>query len=912
MNVTLLILSFLGVCLSGFAADILVIDDFEYPDATAAQQAWNIAEQSDPVELMPHESEGGKTALKMPCPFTREEVNRAVYDMPVELDLLRYGTVIFDFYADDPTPIRGCTIYFHAESGWYGKGFSPAKGWKRVVLSKGAFGKEDDPVGWDKIDGIRICAWKGQEKETFCAVDNLHARSEDVVIIRGTPEGSENRTAQSTAERIGELLSETGIAFGTLTDEDVEAGALEGRKLAIFAYSPGMSDEETTRVEEFVAGGGKIVVFYSVPASIGELLGLATNVYKGTEREGQFAEVAFEPDALMGLPEKMHQGSWNIQAVTPGEHNARAIGYWQDAEGQRGDAAVILSDNGAYMGHILTGDDSEAKKMFVLSLVGHFVPSAWEEAAGYALSGATRIGPFTDRAELEAYLKERSPGAVFEQEVNAKLAEAGGAERAAEAALADKRYTDVLTQASVMRTALADAYQVAHMPRDGEFRAVWNHSGTGDCGTWEDAMRHLADANFNAVVPNMWWGGVAHYDSEFLPHSSTFNEKGDQIAQCVAAGKKYGIEVHPWKVNWNLGRAPEEFVQKLREEGRLQAKSNGDEMKWLCPSHPDNFKLELDTMLEVVRNYDVDGVHFDYIRYPHGDSCYCEGCHKRFEEHLGRKVENWPADCFTGDLKEEYRDWRCEQITRLVRATSEEARKIKPYIKISAAVFGHYPGCRSSVGQDWPLWCEEGWLDFVCPMDYTRSDTDFTSLVKRQMGQVAGAIPLYTGIGAFRIPDDQAIGQMEISRALGADGFIVFVMGQSLAERGFPKFARGITSEKAVLPHNTPTIRFATKFDNDEPIVEIGDDAIDFVVSLESLGAHRKKAIKAEGKVVVEDTDGNRLRELIALPEVGETEGFVVQRLDGIFRISAVGEIVFEDGTRQPFIRRSRPYQFAP
>jgi len=35
---------------------------------------------------------------------------------------------------------------------------------------------------------------------------------------------------------------------------------------------------------------------------------------------------------------------------------------------------------------------------------------------------------------------------------------------------------------------------------------------------------------------------------------------------------------------------------------------------WLDPAHPANFRLELDSLLEVVRKYDVDGIHFDYIR----------------------------------------------------------------------------------------------------------------------------------------------------------------------------------------------------------------------------------------------------------------------------------------------------------
>ena len=123
-------------------------------------------------------------------------------------------------------------------------------------------------------------------------------------------------------------------------------------------------------------------------------------------------------------------------------------------------------------------------------------------------------------------------------------------------------------------------------------------------------------------------------------------EKGDdQIAQCLTACRKFGLQMHVWKVNWNLGsHVPAEFVARLRREQRLQKSSSGKEEPWLCPSNPANQKLEIDSMLEVARNYDVDGIHFDYIRYPDGDHCFCDGCRERFSKSAGVKIQQWPQD----------------------------------------------------------------------------------------------------------------------------------------------------------------------------------------------------------------------------------------------------------------------------
>jgi uncharacterized lipoprotein YddW (UPF0748 family) len=306
----------------------------------------------------------------------------------------------------------------------------------------------------------------------------------------------------------------------------------------------------------------------------------------------------------------------------------------------------------------------------------------------------------------------------------------------------------------------------------------------------------------------MLWAGRAHYASDVLPRSSTFEQYGDQIAQCVAAAKKHGLEVHVWKVNYNLSGAPKGFVEKLRREGRLQVTAQGGPQNWLCPSHPENQKLELESMLEVGRKYAVDGLHFDYIRYPGRECCYCDGCRQRFEAATGRKVVDWPKECYSGSRREQYNDCRCKQINWLVAAVHREAKKLRPELKVSAAVFGAYPACRDSVGQDWPEWIKAGWLDFVCPMDYSESDLEFASLIENQLKLVGGRIPVYPGIGATAsrsaLSADRVVGQVHHARSLGAAGFTVFEFNPRTAQSIIPGVGLGAGAQKAVPPHRTP------------------------------------------------------------------------------------------------------------
>ena len=327
-----------------------------------------------------------------------------------------------------------------------------------------------------------------------------------------------------------------------------------------------------------------------------------------------------------------------------------------------------------------------------------------------------------------------------------------------------------------------------------EARAMWNHSGTGAYpGDWDRSAKLLAENGFNMVFPNMLWGGTAHYASDVLPRSAVFRQHGDQIEQCCAAAKKHGIEVHVWKVCFNLQTAPRDFIEKLRREGRTQVSVEGKPLDWLCPSHPDNRKLELESMVEVVRKYPVAGLHFDYIRYPGREYCYCAGCRRRFEADSGRKVldKDWPKECYSGSRKEEYNDWRCRQITSLLASIGREAKKVRPGLKISAAVFGAYPDCRASVAQDWPQWIKDGSLDFICPMDYTAKDAEFDALVRNQVKIVAGRIPLYVGIGASvkgnAMTPEIVSGQIRRARKLGAAGFSIFNLDTNSASSLVPK-----------------------------------------------------------------------------------------------------------------------------
>jgi len=788
------------VCLAACVGGGHVIDSFDYSDSAAARRVWTDRADGGSSSQVEAVEDDGRWVIEFAAPFaTQPKLGRVYIDRKVELNLAGAGAFQLDVLVTAPESAGHVSLYFHSQSGWYAAGGGLAgEGWQTLTFSKAAFSVEERPVGWHKIDAVRIAVWRGQPKDFKIRLRRLEAVEHDVaLVIPSASSHGEYRSALKSAEEVGEMLAELGLGSDAVEDRALAEGALGKRCVAILAYNPSMPGASVDALVQFVERGGKVLACYQLPRPLGTALGFAEPKYVGGGRSGQFAEVRFHAD-IDGLPPAMRQASWNITAAKPSGHNARIIAHWYDDKGKPIDQpAMLLSDRGAFFSHIILNDDRANKKQMLAGILGHLAPRLWRQMAETALQRAGLVGHLGDDKALMEFLRSAERAEVKDQldAGNRELADARGKfERQA--------YADAVRLAASAHAALVKAYLLAQPSAAVESRAFWNHSGTGAYdGDWDRTARELTAAGFNMILPNMLWGGRAHYASDVLPRSSTFEQYGDQIAQCVEAAKKVGLEVHVWKVNFNLSGAPKEFVEMIRQQKRNQVAVDGTDHDWLCPSHPENFQLELASMLEVATKYDVDGLHFDYIRYPDRDKCYCSGCRERFQAQTGNQVANWPKDCYSGPLREPYAQWRCDQITRLVKAVHDEAKKLRPEIKISAAVFGAYPNCRESVAQDWPEWVKAGYLDFVCPMDYTQSDLNFIGLVSDQLRLVDGRIPVYPGIGQWRLSDDRTVGQIYHARRLGTRGFTVFDLSPSSIHSAVPAIGIGVGKQPAVPAH---------------------------------------------------------------------------------------------------------------
>jgi len=703
------------------------------------------------------------------------------------------------------------SFYFRSGDGWYAGGFdAPASsGWAPVRIDKSAMRAEGNPAGWGNIDTIRISAWRGLKADTefYISALGLYGADAKIVIARGDSAPDEAGAAGQYADIVARLLDRAGLSHIVVSERDLAAKRLRAAKLIILPYNPKMPDDVAGEIAAFLRAGGKLIVCYTLPNSLEQLVGIRKGPHVRQKRAGWFASIRPAPKSIAGLPAVTNQASWNIQEATGIEGKSRVAAYWYNQDNaSTGRPAVVVSDNCAYVTHILLADDPANKLQLLLAMVGNLAPPLWREAALNHIDRIGRFGPYDNFDSAGSGIRALVSGT--DSAISA-LDNARDNREQAVNLVARSRFSQAILASEKARQCMIDAYCLAQKPLAGEHRAFWCHSAFGVAGmSWDQAIKLLADNGFTAILPNMLWGGVAFYESDLLPRAEAVAEKGDQIRLCVAACKKYGVECHVWKVNYNMGWATDKgFMARMKEQGRTQVGYDGSgNDRWLCPSHPANQKLEIDSMLEVARKYDVDGVHFDYIRYPGRDGCFCSGCRRRFEKAIGRTVKSWPGDVRSDEgLRDKWLDFRRRQITAVVAAVAERAKKTRPGVEISAAVFRNWPTDRDSVGQDWKLWCDRGYLDFVCPMDYTASSGQFERMAAQQL-KWTGSVPCYPGIGLSVWPDPadicKLIEQINITRRLNTGGFTIFNYGPVQASEVLPLLGKGATKEAGANPAN--------------------------------------------------------------------------------------------------------------
>lgn len=342
----------------------------------------------------------------------------------------------------------------------------------------------------------------------------------------------------------------------------------------------------------------------------------------------------------------------------------------------------------------------------------------------------------------------------------------------------------------------------AVVPPKKEIRAVWlttvygldwPHQPATDARSriaQQQALIEMLDrlqaANFNMVFLQTRLRGDVIYRSKIEPASKTFSGRWgelpgyDPLAFAIEECHKRGMECHAWFVTFPLGtdKSIKEMGKQsvVRKHPKLCKRHNGE--WYLDPGVPGTADYLLSLVKEIVEGYDIDGIHFDYIRYPEEA--------KKFPDS---KLYNQSGK------RRNVADWRRENINRIVYRLYDYVKQVKPWVQVSSSPLGKYNRIEQvpnagwtayeSVYQDPKRWMEEGKQDMIVPMMYYLHK-NFFPFVDNWVSLSNGRL-IVPGLGAYRMDKSEAdwtvndiTDQIDYSRYFGGAGCAFFRCGNVL------------------------------------------------------------------------------------------------------------------------------------
>ncbi|MEB3281137.1 MAG: glycoside hydrolase family 10 protein [Lyngbya sp.] len=287
-----------------------------------------------------------------------------------------------------------------------------------------------------------------------------------------------------------------------------------------------------------------------------------------------------------------------------------------------------------------------------------------------------------------------------------------------------------------------------------EIRGVWMTSNDSDIlrdrPKVQEAVSQLGRLNFNTIYPVVWNSGYALYPSAVaqLAGIQPFIHRGlqgqDILGELTAIAHQQNLLVIPW---FEFGfMAPPTSELALNHPNWLTQKRDGSqtwisaagEVVWLNPFHPEVQKLITDLVLEVITQYNVDGIQFDdHLSLPN-EFGYDPYTISLYRQQMNANPPANPED-------PTWMRWRANQITAFVKKLNKTIKEKQPNAIFSVSPNPYHLAYNTYL-QDWVSWVRQDLVDELIVQVYRPDLNSFLSeIVRPEVQEVRKKIP--TGVG---------------------------------------------------------------------------------------------------------------------------------------------------------------------
>ncbi len=628
---------------------------------------------------------------------------------------------------------------------------------------------------------------------------------------------SERNRAAYSEQHIGDFDEDWGsfkktfetanVRYDQLKDADLSSAALDKLKQYKIIVVPMLVDLPATVVatlKDFVKTGGKLLLCdgCGTPGPNAQELIALSGAQELGHVTSQATSKLFWPRSPFPLEQEFAVGTM-IAKLNPLAAQD-SLAKWTDAAGSETGTAIASNHGSTFIGWApgLQGELSSNAQIISLLLE--------ESSPGITQQAAVQISFAeyqTIKQELE-YLVKRTdeviktakqadiavPFASIQENYDSALKHA----KNFDAAYQDRRFLEADQEIQKARHELSIAFAKAMPVRPVEQRAVWLDRGTIIANHTPEALKELFDkmkaSGINTVYFETNNAGYTMYPSRLAAQNPQL-EGFDAMRCALEEAHKHGMEFHAWIWVFNVGNERHNpiigkdkdfagpILSSTRYSWALAGKTgsflaHNQHEYWLDPAQPDTKQYVLDLATEIATNYQIDGFQYDYIRYPFNMTPNEMGWdwsgRLRFERETGLSLDN-----LDNDSRQIWQAWRIAQINNIVHETSSKLRKLRPGIRISAAVYGFPRRLRcANIQQDWETWVQEGWLDTVNPMTYKDTTKEFQTLAGYCREYSEDKALVFPGISIRQLDTAGFVEQLDTARAIGSLGSTLFAVAQ--------------------------------------------------------------------------------------------------------------------------------------
>ncbi len=351
-------------------------------------------------------------------------------------------------------------------------------------------------------------------------------------------------------------------------------------------------------------------------------------------------------------------------------------------------------------------------------------------------------------------------------------------------------------------------------------------------------MRALLDKaqamHLNALIFQVRPAADAVYRSDLEPWTEYLTgvqgqapgEGFDPLREWVAEAHRRGLELHAW---FNPYRArhytarSEPAATHISRRHPEAVKTYGD-MLWMDPAEPAASAQTLAVIRDVVRRYDVDGVHIDDYFYPYPIKAPAAAGSASPPPDLDFPDDPSWQRYLAGGGKLSRADWRRQNVNGLIEKMYREVHAEKPWVRVGVSPFGlgrpdrRPPGVEGfsqydKLYADVELWLEHGWMDYLAPQLYWPRDSahqPFVPLLDYWLRQDTSGRHIWPGVFTSAINDtpkgwsaEEIVREVELARTKpAATGHVHFSLIALLQDRKgvATRLAREVYPEPALVP----------------------------------------------------------------------------------------------------------------